>query len=401
MNKALILQRFKKYDELREALEEAFNIDPNYADVNNFFAEYYLSFGDLKNASKCVENAILIDKENAFSLGIKGKIKIEEQDYVKSSEYFKRAISSDLMNPNYLIWNSYAKYLNAELEFSLNEKRYQDTILAIIRELEKVEVCISQENKSYLKTDKHLLKHFIASAIIFTKRIIIYLNLTDNLKLKLLRKLNSLLKKFESPHIIAYNYYFLGCFYYKVNDYFTAVNYLKKCKNLKPDPDIEKSAQEILENICNSKIRPSIWKWWLYSPINFWFKRFSFVILLLALLGILLPSLASKLLFSLYLIVEYQQILNYQIVKPVMSAITFVTFSLGEFFSLINWQENTVSLTFLTLIIIFILGSPVIQRFKGSNIEIEIRSPPAFELTPSLFEKKLKNLESNFPQLSR
>jgi hypothetical protein len=303
------------------------------------------------------------------------------------------------------MWNSYAKYLNAELEFSLDEKRYQDTILAIIRELEKVDTCISQEHKINFKMNKYQLKYSIVYVITFTKRILIYLNLNENLTIRLLKRMNSLLTKLESPKIIAYNYYFLGCFYYKVNDYFTAVNYLKKCTNLNSDSDIKKSAQEVLENIWNSKIRHSIWKWWLYSPINFWFKRVSFATLIFALFGILLPSLASKLIFSAYdsilkLIVESQLVLNYPIVKSVMSIIAFVTFSLGEFFSSINWQENTISLTFLTLIIIFILGSPVIQHFKGSDIEIEIRSPPALELTPSLIEKKLKNLESNSPQMS-
>ena len=56
----------------------------------------------------------------------------------------------------------------------------------------------------------------------------------------------------ETPQIIAYNYYFLGCFYYKINDYLMAVEYLKKCKN--SNSDITMSACEILSSIWDNKV---------------------------------------------------------------------------------------------------------------------------------------------------
>lgn len=118
----------------------------------------------------------------------------------------------------------------------------------------------------------------------------------------------------------------------------------------------------MLNNIWNNKIKPSIWSWWLYSPSNTWFRRGSFVILVISLLWLLLPSQASEL-FA------------------------------GSFFSSINWKENTLQLTFLTLIIIYILASPNIQHFKSSQVEIEIRPPPTLELTPSMIEKMLKDLK--------
>ena len=76
-----------------------------------------------------------------------------------------------------------------------------------------------------------------------------------------------------------------------------------------------------------------------------------------------------------------------------MSLISSVIVSLGTFFSSVNWQEDTISLTFLAFVIIFALGSPYIQHLKSSQIEVEIRPPPTFELIPSLIEKKLKELE--------
>ena len=277
LNKALIHRETKKYAELRESLKKAFNINPYSTSTNNLFAEYYLTFGDLKNASIHVEKALVIDKENALSLGLRGKINIEEQDYVKSSEYFKRATSSDLRNPIYLLWDSYARYLNAELKFTSNEQMYQDIILAIIRDLEKVNAYVSYENKSYLRIIPGWLKRLIVLFIKVIMKIFIYFSESKNLRLRLLDKTNvdkseklivSLLHKMklvlislESPKIVAYNYYFLGCFYYKINDYFTAVDYLKKCKNLNPDSYMKKSACQIINSVWNNKMRPSIWDW--------------------------------------------------------------------------------------------------------------------------------------------
>ena len=182
-----------------------------------------------------------------------------------------------------------------------------------------------------------------------------------------------MLNKLESPKIIAYNYYFLGCFHYKINDYFTAIDYFQNCRKLTPDSKLEKSANKILNNIWNNKVRPSIWEWWLDSPSHTWFKRVSFLILVSSLFGILLPSQASELVALL----------------PSQASELFA----GSFFS-IDWNKNATPLTFLTLIVIFILVSPNIQHFKSSQIEIELRPPSAFELTPSLIEKKLKDLES-------
>lgn len=89
----------------------------------------------------------------------------------------------------------------------------------------------------------------------------------------------------------------------------------------------------------------------------------------------------------------YKPLSYFPIIKPAIS--TIIQY-FDSFFSSFNWQENTIPLTFLALIIIFILGSPSIQNFKSSQFEIEIRPPPAFELTPSMIEKKLKDISENF-----
>ncbi len=368
--KGIVLRDIGKYIECQETLKRAYNLNPNDVEICNILAEYYLRFGDIKQAYKYTEKALSIDKENAVSLGLKGKIKIEEQDYRTSSKCFKEAISLDLRNPVYLLWNSYAKYLMAELYLASDEKKYQDMILAIIRELEKIDVFSSQENDTNLKIIPCGFKNLIVYLLKLIKKTVIYFNVCEKLNfnlsekftLRLLEIIDPLLTKLENPNLMAYNYYFLGCFYYKINDYFTAIDNLKECKNLISDSKIEKSASEIIDNIWNNKVRPSIWKWWLYSPSKLWFRRISFAILVFFLFGILLPSKTSE-------------------------------FLAGSFFTSIDWNENTIPLTFLTLIILFILASPNIQNFKSSQIEIEVRPPPEFELTPSLIEKKLKDLK--------
>ncbi len=370
--KGLSLLDLGRDTECQEAFIQALYLDPKDAQMNTILAEYYLTFGDINNAFKYIENALLIDKDNAISLYIKGKIKIEEQDYVTSIRCFKKAISLELRDMTYLLWDSYAKYLMAELELASDEKKYQDTILGIIRELRKIECNYIEYNISQtisnwvFRITPYQVKKILIDMFEIIKRALIDLNISEENTVKILGIMHPIFVKFESTKNVAYNYYFLGCFYYKINDYFTAIDCLKQCKKLSSDREINNSASEILNNIWNNKIRPSFWKWWLHSPSNLWFKRISFIILSFFLFGILLP------------------IQSIDIFK-------------NSFFSSINWAENTVQLTLLTLTIIFILTSPNIQYFKSSQIEIEIRPPTEFELIPSLIEKKLNELEYEKP----
>ena len=116
--------------------------------------------------------------------------------------------------------------------------------------------------------------------MIYIKQKVIFSNVSEKNKVKLLAIICPVVDKFENKRsTIAYNYYFLGCFYYKINDYLTAVDCLKQCKILNRNREIRKSASELLDNIWNTKIKPSILRWWLYSPSNCWFKRISFLVL--------------------------------------------------------------------------------------------------------------------------
>lgn len=372
-HKGMSLLYLDRHTEFLKAFEQAINLDSNDDEIYSILAEYYLTFGDIKNASKYIEDASLLNKENAKSLYMLGKIKIEEQNYITSINCFEKAISLELRNVTYLLWDSYAKYLMAELELASDDKQYQDSILGIIRELRKIDNCNNIEYNTsqiisnwFFRIIPYKFKKITGDSLEIIKRATIDLNISEERAVKILGKIHSILAKFKSNTNVAYNYYFLGCFYYKINDYFTAIDCLKQCTKLNSDPEINNSAIEIIDNIWNNKIRPSFWKWWLQSPSNLWFKRISFIILITYLFGILLP-------------------------------IQSINLFENSFFSPINWAENAVQLALLTLSIVFILTSPNIQYFKSSQIEIEIRPPTVFELTPSLIEKKLNDLQYERP----
>lgn len=178
-------------------------------------------------------------------------------------------------------------------------------ILGIIRELRKINNCnyieynIFQIGSNWIfSIVPYKFKNLIIGIFEFLKRALIDLNISERNTVKILEIIHPILAKFENTENVAYNYYFLGCFYYKINDYFTAIDYFKQCKKLTSDREINSSTSEILDNIWNTKIRPSIWRWWLYSPSNLWFKRILFVILSSSLFGILLPFQASNLFAS-------------------------------------------------------------------------------------------------------
>jgi len=183
----------------------------------------------------------------------------------------------------------------------------------------------------------------------------------------------------------------LGYTYYKINDYVTAIEYFKKCKELNPDHNIKKSTRDLIGNIWYYQTKPSIWKWWWESPFKRWPKRFFFVILLFSLLGILLPFMATEIVSTMdnslhRLIYSYQPLSNFHIIGSFTSQFFDVLF---KFFSLINWKDYSTPLTILTSVIIFVLVSPNIQSFKGGGIEISLTLPAHPIPTLSLIERRL------------
>ncbi len=252
---------------------------------------------------------------------LQGRIEIEEKKYAAASKSFKKANSLYIGNLELFLWNIYANYL--EIEFTLvskDKKRYQEEIIPIIRNLEKAE--------TLSKKQKH------------------------------------------GEEIRLYILYFLGCFYFKIEDFFRAKEKLEECVRLKSKSPIKTYARELLRNIWNYRIRPPLWRWWLNSPLKRWLKIIGFFFLSL--------FISALLLLHPFICVWFPELQ-------------------------VNW---TIYILLIALLIL-ILTSPCIKHVKARDIEVELHSveardievelysPPAFEpvLSPIIMEGKLKDIE--------
>ena len=235
-NKGFSLANLKRYEEAIKALEKAIEINPKEVLGYINLGVLFFNLGNLEDASKKAKEALERNKNLASTLSLQGRINIEEKKYDAASKFFKRAISLDIGNPKLFLWEAYASYLKAKFSFGSKSKKYQEKLIGIIRNLERA-VSITERHGEEMK-----------------------------------------------PYIL----YFLGCFYLKSKDIFTAKEKFEECIRLKSKSPIETSAREMLGNIWNYQIRPPWWRWWLNSPLYRWPKRIGFLILVLSISALLL-----------------------------------------------------------------------------------------------------------------
>jgi len=309
--KGVGLCTLERYEEALTAYEKAIEKGPEDVRPYSNSGDLYFNLGDLKSASEKMEEALTNDITFAHALMLKGEIEIEKKDWDSASKSFEAAIRSDLGNLWPLLWNAYAKYLKAEFSLNINDKKYQEEIAAIIRELERA-------NELFEKSGKNE----------------------------------------DRANIL----YYLGYFYYKNKDIFTAKEKLKECVKLKSKSAIKPIARELLGYIWNYKISPPWWSWWLSSPLYRGLKIIVFGLLL---------SIPSLLLIH-TLIPEY-----FHVIK-------------------VNWSIHKVLI--LIVLPIFFLFSPSIKSIKMKDFEVELlNTPPSFEpvlSTPKMVGKKNKNVRT-------
>lgn len=329
---ALALFKLGRYDDALKIFEKAIERNPSNDLLHANFGEILFALEDFEKASEKVNKALEINKENTLALLLRGKIEIEHKKYQNAVESFYEAIRFSPGNPELLLWNIYAKYLNLEFKSNIHnenvgekiyliqrKREYQEGITVIIRKLERIyELSRGEDNE---------LKFCIL--------------------------------------------YFLGYFYYKSKDIFAAKNKLKECISIKSKKErikdffglrskspIEERACELLKNIWNTEIKPCWWIWWLFSPFYFWTKRILFFI-----------SLSFIFIFS--------------FIHP------FIT----QLYSIdIIWPIYITPIIILT----FILLSPTIRSIRTQGVEVELHSPslPEAALSPSEMEIVLRGLET-------
>lgn len=362
-NKGLALCKLKKHDEAMRTLETSLKIYPKNIFAHIYIGKLFLNSGSLEEALKRVENSLNIDfKDNSsrsYTWCLKGQIDISKLKYKNAIQSFEEATVYDPINPLFILWHSYARYLDAE--FSLNTEKntlkYKEVILSTILDLEK-SLDFFEKNEYYPK-----YKKWIFSSKLYFKNVFSFI-----------KKPNKNHKEIsESSMINAHILYLMGCLYYKIQDNFTAIWKLEECKKLYSSDNINKSAGKLINTIWDCNIKPYVswWNWWLNSPVNRWLKRVIFTVISLTIFGLLnLRSYLEYYLFD----------SNSDVVSNLMQTIQF---------------------SFIIIILVFILLSPSIESIKGKDIEIEIQqqSPPPtvefYPFMPSFNIERISNIEIN------
>ena len=310
--KGAALYRLKRYKEALTTYEKAIELNRKYATPYANLGELFLIHGSLEKAFDNVEKAYSLNKTHFLALLIKGRVEIEKKEYDCAVKFFEKAAHSKLGNPLPLLWTAYARYLKAESHFKPKSKEHKEIMFAIIRDLEKA-YDLSKEYQKELK---------------------------------------------------AFVLYVLGYFYYKNGDIFTAKERLEDCIGLESKVEklkrvfgsesfVRPRTRDLLNYIWDYEIKPSWWRWWLFSPTWHWPKRVLFFLFLLPIPFLLL----------------------FHPVIPTFSE-SIVT----------DWRISGV----IVVLLILILLSPNIEKIKVKDIEMEMRSPPVFEtfLPPLDIEKK-------------
>lgn len=282
--KGIVLYRLNEPTKAKEAFQRAQSIDPQDLFTRNNLGWLFLSFGNLDEAYLQIKDYLIPynkmeknTKGNIFyeieqtgeklrrgtrefdryarRMGwgwcLKGQIDIEKHNYREAMESFDQAIKWDKTFSLYLLWHEYARYLRAKYYYGEKSGKYQEELIAIVRDLEKI-------------------------------------------------------KSHENNRVDAYALYFLGICYCKMDNYLQAKEKLIECINLKMEKEkplignmqtvfkeklvkfiplkisltnTQKVAQTLLRNIWTYQIKPPWHIWWLYSPSYKWHKRIIFLLI--------------------------------------------------------------------------------------------------------------------------
>jgi tetratricopeptide (TPR) repeat protein len=344
-NKGVTHYYLKEYGKAANAYEEAMEVNPGDSLAYTNLGYLLLDHGDYNTASKTLEKLPKIDKESAYILLLKGRIEIERENYDQAVRMFESAIHANLDGLAPLLWEGYARYIKAESYYDPKSKAYKGELFSVIREMERSRhVC-----------GKHIDRELRECIL-----------------------------------------YFLGYFYFKNRDIFTAKERLEECISLesrrtkfcefitsgcvrntfckfwkskwkskmekiwmffkttlfRSTSPTEKRARELLDHIWKYRINPPWYSWWLSSPLNHWLKRIVFVLLLLPIFNIFL--------------------------EPV----SFIM------------EHLSVYLLFVSISLLFLL-LPKAEKIKAKEVEIELSAPPTYEpfLSPSMIEERIGDLE--------
>ncbi|MDD3248196.1 MAG: tetratricopeptide repeat protein [Methanosarcina sp.] len=402
--KGIASWNYSRYTDTKTNLEKAINILEKRLNINfderfrKIFqinsvlshlalGKLYFNAGITESASKEISLAkYFADKSQDLPSNLKsllnyleGKLEIENSEYKDAMASFQKALYKDPSQRKFVLWNAYARYLN--IEFSYNQKsKYQQGIVSIIRGLEST-LSLSDELTPEKFIDKLKVKisdFFLKIQENFPS---LYSKLPISTKMHLLEDFYKKKNREEELLLRANTHYFLGCFYYKINDFFSSMDEFEKCYKLKPGGKLQKSSRNFLEIIMKYQIKPPWWQWWLCSPVHGGRKSILFFVL-------------AIFVFALTLLHP----LIYPIIFRIFSNFTDVSLNLTSYgiissqnFSSIDWALYFV----IVITFIFILLYPSIEYIRSKDVEIKIQSTqPLVEFYFSLCTPNLKMIPS-------
>lgn len=366
--KGIVLYRLNEPTKAKEAFQRALSTDQSDLFTRNNLGWLLLSFRNLDEAYSQIKDYLDLypkieenTKDNDFydimqtgeklrrgtrefdryarRMGwgwcLKGQIDIEKHNYRDAMESFDQAIKWDNTFSLYLLWHAYARYLRAKYNCGEKSGKYQEELITIVRDLEKVK---SHENN---RVDAYAL-YFLG---------ICYCKMGNYLqaKEKLIDCVNLGMEK-EKPWIIRKPWIVRGTVIIweplKVYDKLKLCNEkLIKFISLNSSlTNTQQVAKKLLGNIWTYQIKPPWHVWWLYSPLYKWHKRIIFLLI-----------------FVLILLLMVYAIWN-------------------------DVKENLNQFLLAEIALIFLLISPSITRIAGKDISIEIQSPTfsAVEFYPEM-----------------
>ena len=288
-NKVYVYEKLGEYNNALKQCDEILGIDDKNLSALMYKAKLQFNVSDIANTSKTLDNIFVLNKAYYEAWFLYGKVQIEEKRYPNAKNSFSKLLELNPDDTSIHLWHAYADYLSTEFAHGNSNSKYSESISSIIRNLERINEIPFKDNN--------------------TK---------------------------------SYILYFLGCFYFKIGDYYSSIEYLKKCLNLKCKPNIKINAKYLLGDIWNFQIKPRWWRWWLVSPIYKWTKRIVFVsISIISAILLVGPSIVSK------------------------------------FFPNDTINIEPIPFVIIISILFFIILTPNIQKIKAKDIEIDL-PPPAF-----------------------
>jgi tetratricopeptide (TPR) repeat protein len=297
----MILDKLSRQKEALEAFDKAVEIKPHETDILINYADLLFYLGDYGAAGEKVENTLEQSPDHLHALQLKGRIQIENKKYLDAAESFKKIRSLNLADPNPILWESYAGYLNIKYSKSV-DVHFEEELNRITGKLERVVETTGWREQ--LKT---------------------------------------------------YFLYYLGFFYYRNNDYYTAKEKLKNCMELNPCNKLKKKVVDLLDHIWKHKIDVLWWHRWLKSPFYGTLNKILFVFIIMALSGLLA-------------------------IFPFISGLSETLLQVG-------WPMSAL----LVLFFIFIVLSPSMLHSKRDPSGFYLLEPPASEPRLSTIMMKLRS----------